>query len=93
MQKKNATTKKGSRNVMGAELHLAHDMGAGVIGGPLLVDMWPYGCFILKGFVTKTSRYFAYLSNKLCCWEVRYAITSPFCTPFYNGNWNLNESP
>ena len=41
--KKNATTKKGSRNVMGAELCLAHDMGGGGIGGPLLVDMWPYG--------------------------------------------------
>ena len=48
---------------------------------------------ILKGFVTKTSSYFAYLSNKLCCWEVRYAITSHFCTPFYNSNWNLNEKP
>ena len=48
---------------------------------------------ILKGFVTKTSRYFPYLSNKLCCWEVRHAITSPFCTPFYNSNWNLNETP
>ena len=48
---------------------------------------------ILKGLMIKTSKYFAYLSNKLCCWEVRYAITSPFCTPFYNSNWNLNENP
>ena len=45
---KNATTKKGSGNVMGAELCLAHDMGGGGIGGPLLVDMRPYGCFILN---------------------------------------------
>ena len=41
--------KKGSRNVMGAELCLAHDMGGGGIGGPLLVDMQPYGCFIVYG--------------------------------------------
>ena len=26
---------------------------------------------------------------KLCCWEVRYAITSPF----YNSIWNLTEEP
>ena len=31
---------------MGAELCLAHDMGGGGIGGPLSVDMQPYGCFI-----------------------------------------------
>ena len=35
---------------MGAELCLAHDMGGGVeaYGGPLSVDMQPYGCFIKK---------------------------------------------
>ena len=35
---------------MGAELCLAHDMGGGweAYGGPLLVDMQPYGCFIEK---------------------------------------------
>ena len=33
---------------MGAELCLAHDMGGvGAYGGPLSVDMQPYGCFIL----------------------------------------------
>ena len=52
-KKKNATTKKGSRNVMGAEPCLAHDMGGGGIGGPLSVDMRPYGCFIL--FVDRSS--------------------------------------
>ena len=32
---------------MGAELCLAHDMGGvEAYGGPLLVDMQPYGCFI-----------------------------------------------
>ena len=51
MQKKKATTKKGSRNVMGAELCLAHDMEGGSIGGPLSVDMWPYGCFIYLIFL------------------------------------------
>ena len=40
-------SQKGSRNVMGTELYLAHDMGGGAIGGPLSVDMQPYGCFIL----------------------------------------------
>ena len=34
MQIKNATTKKGSRNVMGAELCLAHDMGGWRHWGP-----------------------------------------------------------
>ena len=36
---------------MGAELCLAHDMGGGGVeayGGPLSVDMQPYGCFIFK---------------------------------------------
>ena len=33
---------------MGAELCLAHDMGGvEAYGGPLSVDMQPYGCFIL----------------------------------------------
>ena len=37
---------------MGAELCLAHDMGGGGIGGPLSVDMRPYGCFIFyRGLV------------------------------------------
>ena len=32
---------------MGAELCLAHDMGeVEAYGGPLSVDMQPYGCFI-----------------------------------------------
>ena len=32
---------------MGAELCLAHDMGGvEAYGGPLSVDMQPYGCFI-----------------------------------------------
>ena len=51
--KKNATTKKGSRNVMGAELCLAHDIGGGGIGGPLSVDMRPYSCFIYKAILQK----------------------------------------
>ena len=46
--KKNATTKKGSRNVMGAELCLAHDMKGWRHWSPLSVDMRPYGCFIIK---------------------------------------------
>ena len=33
---------------MRAELCLAHDMGGGGIGGPLSVDMRPYGCFIIR---------------------------------------------
>ena len=48
-KKKMQSQKKGSRNVMGAELCLAHDIGGGGIGGPLLVDMRPYGCFIKYG--------------------------------------------
>ena len=33
---------------MGAELCLAHDMGGvEAYGGPLSVDMQPYGCFII----------------------------------------------
>ena len=32
---------------MGAELCLAHDIGGWRHWGPLLVDMQPYGCFIL----------------------------------------------
>ena len=36
---------------MGAELCLAHDMGGvEAYGGPLSVDMQPYGCFILLAF-------------------------------------------
>ena len=37
---------------MGAELCLAHDMGGvEAYGGPLSVDMQPYGCFIILVFI------------------------------------------
>ena len=43
---------------MGAELCLAHDMGGvEAYGGPLSVDMQPYGCFI----------YICYLSTHTDC--------------------------
>ena len=38
---------KCNHKIMGAELCLAHDMGGvEAYGGPLSVDMQPYGCFI-----------------------------------------------
>ena len=42
----NVTTKQGSRNIKGADLCLAYDIGVWRQWGPLLVDMRPYGCFI-----------------------------------------------
>ena len=42
----NVTTKQGSRNIKGADLCLAYDMGVWRQWGPLSVDMRPYGCFI-----------------------------------------------
>ena len=44
---------------MGAELCLAHDMGGvEAYGGPLSVDMQPYGCFILFVGLHYIFRYF-----------------------------------
>ena len=42
---------------MGAELCLAHDMGGmEAYGGPLSVDMQPYGCFIKCKFVVEVQK-------------------------------------
>ena len=50
----NVTTKQGSRNIKGADLCLAYDIGVWRQWGPLSVDMWPYGCFIFKFAGQKT---------------------------------------
>ena len=48
---------------MGAELCLAHDMGGvEAYGGPLSVDMQPYGCFILM--LSSISRRTLILENR-----------------------------
>ena len=44
----NVTTKQGSRNIKGADLCLAYDIGVWRQWGPLSVDMRPYGCFISR---------------------------------------------
>ena len=64
---------------MGAELCLAHDMGGGGIGGPLLVDMWPYSCFIFGVSVVRNSGFlFAYPMFYILSKSI-YLNTQCFC--------------
>ena len=65
---------------MEVELCLTHDMGDGGIGGPLSLDMQPYGCFIFLAHLVMSLCNHA-LSIVWCCHLLLALALSVYSSP------------